>query len=136
LYSDSGLPNQIGPLAPDKIVFRDGWRAANAYLLLNLRFTGWHRSEATNAVALVYQGERIVTDVLDAAPIRWLPVGRSLVRDKRIPRENLNSLLVENSGLSAVMDGLTGIGSQWAQDPPAYAEVLNFVTGQQIGSRL
>lgn len=25
IYGDSGLPNQTGPLAPDKIVFRDGW---------------------------------------------------------------------------------------------------------------
>lgn len=54
LYSDLGLPNQKGPLAPDKIVFRDGWSPDVAYLLVNLRFTGWHRYKATGTVTLVY----------------------------------------------------------------------------------
>jgi hypothetical protein len=59
LYSDSGLPNQKGPLASDKIVFRDGWSPDVAYLLVNLRlvnlrFTGWHRYKATGTVTLVY----------------------------------------------------------------------------------
>jgi hypothetical protein len=55
LYGNSGLPNQVGPLAPDKIVFRDGWTQRSAYLLLNLRFTGWHRYKATNTLTLLYQ---------------------------------------------------------------------------------
>ncbi len=38
LYGNSGLPNQMGPLAPDKIVFRDGWSDDAGYLLLNLRY--------------------------------------------------------------------------------------------------
>ncbi|MCJ7739521.1 MAG: hypothetical protein MUQ10_19780, partial [Anaerolineae bacterium] len=37
LYGDSGLPNQLGPLAPDKIVLRDGWSKDSIYALLNLR---------------------------------------------------------------------------------------------------
>jgi hypothetical protein len=58
-----------------------------------------------------------------------LPEGRSLFRDKRIPRENLNGLLVEREGLSAIAHSLTGIGADWAQDPPYYARVRQFKTG-------
>ncbi len=126
LYGDSGLPNQVGPLAPDKIVFRDGWSPNAAYMLLNLRFTGWHRYKGTNALILFYQGSPLIVEELAGEPAVWLPVGRSLFRDKRIPRENLNGLLVPRSGLSAVLTTLTGLGSPWAQDPPHYARVEAF----------
>jgi hypothetical protein len=132
LYGDSGLPNQVGPLAPDKIIFRDGWSSDSAYLLLNLRFTGWHRYKATNTATLVYQDGPLAADALDSEPFAWLPVGRSAFRDKRIPRENLNGLLVERSGTSAVLYALTGIGGPWAQDPPYYAEVVAFETGEEL----
>ncbi len=49
-----------------------------------------------------------------------------------MPRENLNGLLIPNSGLSAVLYALTGIGSPWAQDPPWSAEVLGFQTGPDV----
>jgi hypothetical protein len=52
-----------------------------------------------------------------------------LFRDKRVPRENLNGLVVARDGLSAVLYTLTGIGGPWAQDPPYYAYVENFATG-------
>ncbi|MFN3763437.1 MAG: hypothetical protein ACK4WK_09595, partial [Anaerolineae bacterium] len=129
LYGDSGLPNQRGPLAPDKIVFRDGWEKDAAYLLVNLRFTGWHRYKATGTVTLIYWDGALVADVLDGKPFAWLPVGRSLFRDKRVPRENLNGLVVEKAGMAAVLYHLTGIGGPWAQDPPYYAEVVAFETG-------
>ncbi len=132
LYGDSGLPNQKGPLAPDKIVFRDGWREDSAYLLLNLRFTGWHRYKATNTISLVYQKGPLAAEVLEGQPFSWLPRGRSLFRDKRVPRENLNGLLVERTGMSAVLYHLTGIGGLWAQDPPYYAEVIAFETGEEV----
>lgn len=132
LYGDSGLPNQVGPLAPDKIVFRDGWSPDSAYLLLNLRFTGWHRYKATNTVTLLYQNGPLAADALDDEPFTWLPVGRSVFRDKRIPRENLNGLLIERSGMSAVLYALTGVGGPWAQDPPYYAEVVAFETGDEL----
>ena len=132
LYGDSGLPNQVGPLAPDKIVFRDGWSPDSAYLLLNLRFTGWHRYKATNTATLVYQNGPLAAEVLDGEPFAWLPVGRSAFRDKRVPRENLNGLLIEHSGMSAILYALTGIGSPWAQDPPFYAEVIAFETGDEL----
>ncbi len=131
LYGDSGLPNQRGPLAPDKIVFRDGWGKDAAYLLVNLRFTGWHRYKATGTVTLVYWGGVLVADVLDGQPFSWLPVGRSLFRDKRVPRENLSGLVVEKTGMAAVLYTLTGIGGPWAQDPPYYAEVVAFETGPE-----
>ncbi len=134
LYGDSGLPNQVGPLAPDKVVFRDGWTKNSAYLLLNLRFTGWHRYKATNTVTLFYQDGPLASDVLNGKSFAWLPAGRSLFRDKRIPRENLNGLLVERRGLSAVLYFLTSIGSPWAQDPPYYAEVITFETGERKDS--
>jgi len=132
LYGDSGLPNQKGPLAPDKIVFRDGWGPDATYLLVNLRFTGWHRYKATGTVTLVYRGEALAADVLDGQPFSWLPVGRSLFRDKRIPRENLNGLVVAKTGMAAVLYTLTGIGGHWAQDPPYYAEVMAFETGEEV----
>jgi hypothetical protein len=126
LYGDSGLPNQIGPLAPDKIVLRDGWSSQSLYLLLNLRFSGWHRYKATNAVTLLYQEGPLAVENLSGEDFAWLPTGRSLFRDKRVPRENLNGLLVERSGLGAVLYTLSGIGGPWAQDPPYYARVDEF----------
>lgn len=132
LYGNSGLPNQAGPLAPDKIIFRDGWAEDASYLLLNLRFTGWHRYKATNTVTSVYKAGPLTGDVLNGKTFAWLPEGRSLFRDKRIPRENLNGLQVARTGLSAVLYDLTGIGSRWAQDPPQYAEVLAFEPGAEL----
>lgn len=129
LYGDSGLPNQIGPLAPDKIVFRDGWSNDDMYLLLNLRFTGWHRYKATNSVILTYQDGPLAREESEGTPFSWLPSGRSLFRDKRVPRENMNGLLIERKGLSEVLYELTGAGGPWAQDPPYYVTVDRFETG-------
>ncbi|MHB0878540.1 MAG: hypothetical protein ACYC5O_21085, partial [Anaerolineae bacterium] len=128
LYGDSGLPNQVGPLAPDKIVFRDGWQVDSRYLLLNLRFTGWHRYKASNTITLMYQGGAVAADALTGSDFSWLPRGRALFRDKRIPRENLNGLQVPRTGMSAVVYGLSGMGGEWAQDPPHYATVERFET--------
>ncbi len=123
VYGDSGLPNRVGPLAPDKVVLRDGWSSGASYMLLNLRFSGWHRYKATNNVTLLYQAGPVVVEKSSGKPFGWLPIGRSLFRDKRIPRENLNGLLIPSRGLSLVADSLVGIGSEWAQDPPDYARV-------------
>lgn len=131
LYGNSGLPNQLGPLAPDKVVFRGGWAPSDPYLLLNLRFTGWHRYKATNAISLVYRGNPLVQEISRANTISWLPVGRSLLRDKRIPRENVNGLLVEPTGIRKVVHQIVGFGSDWAQDPPQYADVLGFSTSEK-----
>ena len=128
LYSDSGLPSQKGPLAPDKIVFRDGWSSDSMYLLLNLRFSGWHRYKASNTVSLFYKQGPIVSEQTIGRSFWWLPTGRSQFRDKRVPRENLNGFLVERTGLGAVLYMLTGMGSIWAQDPPHYAQVESFET--------
>jgi hypothetical protein len=128
LYGDSGLPTQTGPLAPDKIVFRSGWSESDIYLLLNLRFTGWHRYKATNTVTLLYQQGALLTDQVKGQSFAWLPTGRSQFRDKRVPRENLNGLVVERTGLDAVLFTLTAVGGPWAQDPPAYATVAQFET--------
>jgi hypothetical protein len=131
IYSDSGLPNQVGPLAPDKIVFRDGWTKDSAYLMLNLRFTGWHRYKATNTVTLFYQAGPLVVENINRENYPWLPAGRSMFRDKRIPRENLNGLIIEKTGMSKVLYSLTSMGGQWAQDPPFYAGVKDFSTGTE-----
>ena len=128
IYGGSGLPTQTGPLAPDKIVFRDGWDSSASYLLLNLRFTGWHRYKATNAIVLVSQSGPLIEEETTGETLAWLPSGRSLFRDKRIPRENLNGFLIERKGLSAVIAELSGVGSFWAQDPPPYARVERFET--------
>lgn len=129
LYGESGLPTQIGPLAPDKIVFRNGWTRDATYMLLNLRFTGWHRYKATNTVVLLNKQGPLVAEDRTGKPFPWLPTGRSLFRDKRIPRENLNGLLIPRSGMSAALYRLTGMGGPWAQDPPHYARVAQFTIG-------
>ncbi|MBN1641292.1 MAG: hypothetical protein JXA09_08650 [Anaerolineae bacterium] len=128
IYGDSGLPTQVGPLAPDKVVFRDGWTAESRYLLLNLRFSGWHRYKATNTVTLLYDGRPLVVEPDWGTSFSWLPIGRSAFRDKRMPRENLNGLLVSRTGMSAVVYALLGIGGPWAQDPPHHADVIRFET--------
>jgi hypothetical protein len=129
LFGDAGLPNQPGTLAPDKIVLRSGWLPDSAYLLLNLRFTGWHRYKATNSIVLIYQEGPLAVESSNDRPSSWLPVGRSQFRDKRIPRENLNGLLIPRTGISRVLYELVGAGgSLWAQDPPFYAWVERFET--------
>ena len=128
LFGDSGMPNQPGPLAPDKVVLRDGWAAESFYALLNLRFSGWHRYKASNTLTLAYQSGPLVADQLEGPTFGWLPLGRRFFRDKRIPRENLSGLLVARSGMSALVGQLTG-ASPWAQDPPFYATVTAFETG-------
>jgi hypothetical protein len=128
IFGGSGVPTRSGPLAPDKLVFRDGWEPDSNYLLLNLRFSGWHRYKATNAVVLAYQGGPLVKEVSRGTTAAWLPEGRSLFRDKRIPRENLNGLVIPRRGMNAVLNRLTGLGSPWAQDPPHYARLERFET--------
>jgi hypothetical protein len=126
LFGPSGTPTAPGPLAPDKIVFRSGWRAGDTYLLANLRFEGWHRYKATNTVTLLRAaGETLVTE-RGGDPYAYLPLERRLFRDKRIPREALNGLLVEPTGFAAAIERLTGFGGPWAQDPPRTARVDAF----------
>jgi hypothetical protein len=132
IYGNSGLPTQEGPLAPDKIVFRSGWEQDDLYFALNLRFTGWHRYKATNTIMHIYQKEPLLIENTAGENFDWLPIGRSIFRDKRIPRENLNGLQIQKTGLAAVLYKLTGIGSQWAQDPPFYAEVTHFETSPEV----
>ncbi len=125
IYGDSGLPNQVGPLAPDKVVLRDGWSADSLYLLLNLRFSGWHRYKATNDIIALNQAGPLVVEQVEPTATWWLPRGRSALRDKRLPREDLNGLLIPAAGLQQVFSTL-GMGTPWAQDPPHYARVLSF----------
>jgi len=131
LFADTGLPTAVGPLAPDKIVFRDGWADGSGYLLLNLRFTGWHRYRATNAIVTLQSGDARAEE-RRGQPFPWLPRERRIFRDKRIPRENLNGLLVEQAGFSAAVSRLTGFGGRWAQDPPRLARVEEFHTGPEV----
>ena len=126
IYGDSGVPNRQGPLSPDKIVFRDGWLPTSKFLELNLRFTGWHRYKATNSIILYYKNFPIIIEQTEGVIFDWLPEGRSLFRDKRIPRENLNGLIIEKNGMSYVTSILTGIGGPWAQDPPFNAKIDDF----------
>ena len=132
LYGNSGLPGNEGPLAPDKIVFRNGWEDDDLYILLNLRFTGWHRYKASNAISLVYAGQELVTEQYTQNPIPWLPVGRAMVRDKRIPIEQLNTLLIPRVGLDAVLNTIIDWFGPYAQDPPFYSEVELFETSREV----
>ncbi|MGE5276700.1 MAG: hypothetical protein ACM3SU_06880 [Acidobacteriota bacterium] len=131
LYADSGTPNRVGPLAPDKIVFRDGWTRDSAYLLVNLRFSGWHRYRATNAVLSFRRGAPRVGEKR-GAPFSWMPLERRIFRDKRIPREYTNGLLVEPTGFAAALSRLAGFGGPWAQDPPHFARIEAFSTGATV----
>lgn len=128
LFADSGLPNRAGPPAPDKIVFRDGWTPDSAYLMLNLRFSGWHRYRATNAVVELRRGQTLVGEKR-GMPFSWMPLERRIFRDKRIPREYTNGLLIEPTGFAAALSRLAGFGGPWAQDPPHFARVEQFRTG-------
>jgi len=130
LYGDSGLPEQNGPLAPDKIVFRNGWLEDDLYISLNLRFTGWHRYKASNSISLIYAGSPLVEEQHTQESISWLPIGRALVRDKRIPIEQLNTLLIPRTGLDAVLNSLVSLFGPYAQDPPFYAKVQKFETSE------
>ena len=127
IFSHTGLPNQKGALAPDKIVMRDGWKDDSSYLLLNLRFTGWHRYKATNTLTSIYKKGPIVIENVGIAAYDWLPRGRSILRDKRIPRENLNGVLMPKQGINRIVYQLTGWGGRWSQDPPHYANIERFV---------
>ncbi|PKO09691.1 MAG: hypothetical protein CVU40_10380 [Chloroflexi bacterium HGW-Chloroflexi-2] len=131
LYGNSGLPNQHGPLAPDKIVLRSGWNDEDIFILLNLRFTGWHRYKGTGTVTTIYAGEVLVSDNLKNSTYSWLPAGRSLIRDKRIPIENLNGFLIKRNGLDWVINKLIDQKSLWTQDPPYYASVEDFKTSTE-----
>lgn len=75
---------------------------------------------------MIYKNHPIVDEATTGPTFWWLPVGRSLFRDKRIPRENLNGLTIEKTGISGVTYALTNVGGPWAQDPPYYASVDHF----------
>jgi hypothetical protein len=130
LYGPSGVPTRAGPFAADKIVLRGGWQTDDLYLLLNLRFAGWHRYKATNSVIQISQGGPLVVENVHQPPSGWMPLGRRLFRDKRIPRENLNGLMIAKRGLSEVLYRLTGVEGPWAQDPPHFARVSRFNPGR------
>jgi len=132
LFGNSGVPTNKGPLAPDKVVLRDGWYDDAAYVLLNLRFTGWHRYKATNTLPLIYQAGPLVSERWTSEKFWWLPSGRGAFRDKRVPREFLNGLLLPKSGLPEVLWRITAVGTPWLQDPPAYAEPEQFFTSETI----
>ncbi|HPH97882.1 MAG TPA: hypothetical protein PKW33_16890 [Anaerolineaceae bacterium] len=127
LFSETGMPTALGPLAADKLVLRQGWGADDLTLLLNLRFTGWHRYKAANSLILAARaGETWIAEQNQGEAIWWLPKGRSAFRDKRVPRENLNAFQVAAGGWADLLDRLTGLGSPWAQDPPYLAEMQVF----------
>lgn len=132
LYGNSGLPEQTGPLAPDKVVLRNGWEKDDLYLMLNLRFSGWHRYKASNAISLIYAGAPLVEEQYTQEAIPWLPTGRALVRDKRIQIEQLNTLLIKRGGLDAVLNTLNSWFGPYSQDPPYYADVEAFSTSPEL----
>jgi hypothetical protein len=113
-------------------VLRGGWEDDDLYLLLNLRFSGWHRYKATNSVIKISQHGPLVVENVDHPASGWLPLGRRLFRDKRIPRENLNGLIIAKRGLSGVLYRLTGVEGPWAQDPPQFARISRFNSGQDF----
>jgi hypothetical protein len=68
--------------------------------------------------------------VLDSRPFFWLPMGRSLFQNKRIPRENLNSLVVDEAWGPAGARGMV----TWHLVGGAEAGVHRFHLGESSGS--
>ncbi len=132
LYGNSGLPEQTGSLAPDKVILRNGWEKDDLYIMLNLRFSGWHRYKASNAISLIYAGAPLVEEQYTQGSIPWLPTGRAMVRDKRIQIEQLNTLLIKRVGLDAVLNTLNSWFGPYSQDPPYYADVEAFSTSPEL----
>jgi len=126
IYGNSGLPNQEGPLAPDKLVFRSGWSDNDSYLLLNLRSMGWHKYKSTGTISAIFQGQNLISEIYKNENFNWLPAGRSKFRDKRIPREILNGFIIERFGLNKVLCDLLFCQSEWAQNPPFYMSIDSF----------
>jgi len=122
----TGIAQRPGPLKPDKIVFRNGWDNDSLYVLLNLRFSGWHSYKATNSIISLIYGEPFVVEELPLKYHSWLPEGKGDFRDKKIDRTMLNGFQIQITGLESVIYTLTGFGSKWCQDPPRFAEVLFF----------
>ena len=73
----------------------------------------------------------LIQEVQEGYDFPWLPEGRRVVRDKRIPRDNLNGFQIQQQGINWVVTYLTGVGSRVAQDPPHYANVVTFNTDQE-----
>jgi len=130
IYGDSGLPTQKGPLSPDKLIFRSGWDNSDKYILINLRSSGWHKYKGTNTVSIVYENGIIIGEELNSETYSWLPKGRSAFRDKRIPREILNGLIVERYGLNQIICTLISCDSNWAQNPPSEVEIIDYSTNE------
>lgn len=122
----TGIATKPGPIKPDKIVLREGWNEDSLYALLNLRFSGWHSYKATNDFISIMYGEPFVVEKLELKNHSWIPKGKADHRDKKIDRTELNGFQIEKTGLQKVIYQITGLGNEWAQDPPRFAEVLAF----------
>lgn len=126
LSGTTGIASNPGPLKSDKIVLREGWNEDSLFALLNLRFSGWHSYKATNSFISVMYGEPFVVEKLELKNHSWLPKGKADHRDKKIDRTELNGFQIEKKGLQKIIYQITGLGNEWAQDPPRFAEVLTF----------
>lgn len=122
----TGIAQKPAAIKPDKIVLREGWNKDSLYALLNLRFSGWHSYKATNSFISVMYGEPFVVEKLELKNHPWIPKGKADHRDKKIDRTELNGFQIEKTGLQEVIYQITGLGNEWAQDPPRFAEVLAF----------
>ena len=82
-------------------------------------------------MSLLYQDGPLLREIQEGNDFAWLPEGRSVIRDKRIQRENLNGLQIKNTGIDRVVTLITGVGSHYAQNPPHFAEVIAFETNEE-----
>ncbi len=124
LLGSSGLVDQAGQLEPDKVVLRSGWSEDDFYALTNLRFAGWHAYPGTNTITNISaNGHTFVGEAIESRPRSWLPRAVATIRDRRIPRNTLNGIQYERTGLEALTRSITGFGTRWYNDPPQYAEV-------------
>ena len=128
ILGPTGYAFRPGVLEPDKLVITalsgSSHGSQEMYALANLRSSGWHRYPSTNTLTSLSIGNRrLVAEDIIAKHYSWMPAGRAVHRDLKVDRERLNGLLVQATGLDALITGITGIYSPWRQDVPPFARV-------------
>jgi len=135
IKSTTGTPQLPGKIMPDKLVLREGWDEDSLYLLENLRFSGWHRYKATNSIIRIDYKYPFVVEKYDFYSYDFLPKGKADYRDKKFDRVNLNGLLIEKNGIEKLVWYMTrflNFESKYRQDPPKFAEVVDFKFNEDL----
>jgi len=132
IFGKTGSVNNPSGLSIDKIALRDGWGDDSLFILLNLRYTGWHRYKSTNSIIQVVYNEPIIVEDIISKKDYWLPKGRWIYRDKKIDRERLNGALIKKRGIDLFIHNLFGFESEWNQNLPHLSELIFFKSSAEV----